>query len=95
MAIVEVDMAKLVSQLVLKVKVRRITRVRMWIGSKAIGLAARIFGCVVEISTGSGEEGESFTPLDPTKPVRPTGGMVKPRSYVISEQAPEAFGHNP
>jgi hypothetical protein len=51
MALLEIDMAKVISELVLTVKVSKTTRARMWLGTRAMGLAARIFGCNVEIST--------------------------------------------
>jgi hypothetical protein len=53
----EIDMAQVVSELVVRVKVSKTTRVRMWLGAYAMDLASRIFGCNVEIVIGRGGEG--------------------------------------
>jgi hypothetical protein len=57
MAIMEIDMASLMSSITVKVKVGPTTRIRMWLGARVIGLGARMFGCNVEIVIGGGGEG--------------------------------------
>lgn len=56
MAVMEINMSEIISSITVTVKVSKTTRIRMWLGTRAMGIAARIFGCNVEISDDGGEE---------------------------------------
>lgn len=51
MAVMEINMSEMISSITLTVKVGKTTRARMWLGARAMGLAARIFGCKGDVAT--------------------------------------------
>lgn len=79
MIIKEIDMASVIGQLIVTVKVSKTTRARMWLGTRAMGFAARIFGCKVDIVVADDQ------------PSRAKGGMIKPSYYATGERGPELF----
>jgi hypothetical protein len=96
MIIKEIDMASVISSLTVTVKVSKTTRVRMWLGTRAMGLAARIFGCKVDIVTAGDEptrdeNGMLYIHDMPGQRARARGGMVKPGCYVVGEGRLEVF----
>jgi len=50
----EIDMAKIMGAITIKVRHERSTRVRLWLGTRLMLLAAKVMGCKADIALAEG-----------------------------------------
>lgn len=81
-----IDVASVIGSLTVTVKVSKTTRARMWLGTRAMGVAARIFGCKVDIATDD-EAPAKFSLATIDAPCVPGG-----KALALCDQAGRAFG---